>query len=205
MQHFVRPPGSPPVNGYSHAVAFTGPMVAVSGQVPLDAEGGVVGESDPAAQIRQVFLNLATALHAAGARLQDVVKLTVYLADLADLADLDAFRRIRDEHLDAGRPPACSLVKVASTRRSASRSTHLPSCLQTRDIEPEQAQSANAGNRSTKDRQGAARPKPVSSYDRSLPSAWSQVPDRTRLSGRSPSPNTGASLEVSMFFVADSK
>lgn len=110
MQHFVRPLDSPPVNGFSHAVAFAGPMVAVSGQIPPDAEGRIVGESDAAAQTRQVFTNLATALRAAGARMQDVVKLTVYLTDLADL---DAFRRIRDEHLDPARLPACSLVKVA--------------------------------------------------------------------------------------------
>lgn len=118
LQHFVRPPGSPPVNGYSHAVAFTGPLVAVSGQVPLDAEGRLVGPSAAAAQIRQVFDNLATALHAAGARLHDVVKLTVYLTDLADL---DAFRRIRDEHLDPARPPACSLVQVAGLLHPAFR------------------------------------------------------------------------------------
>ncbi|MFE9558262.1 RidA family protein [Streptomyces sp. NPDC006703] len=118
MQHFVRPQGSPPVNGYSHAVAFTGPTVAVSGQVPVDAEGRIVGESDAAAQIRQVFTNLGIALQAAGARFQDVVKLTVYLTDLADLG---AFRRIRDEHLDPARPPACSLVKVAGLVHPAFR------------------------------------------------------------------------------------
>ncbi|MEV5283165.1 RidA family protein [Streptomyces sp. NPDC051994] len=118
MQLFVRPHGSPPVNGYSHAVAFTGPTVAVSGQVPVDAEGRTVGESDAAAQIRQVFTNLGIALQAAGARFQDVVKLTVYLTDLADLG---AFRRIRDEHLDPARPPACSLVKVAGLVHPAFR------------------------------------------------------------------------------------
>ncbi|KIF04549.1 endoribonuclease L-PSP [Streptomyces sp. RSD-27] len=118
MQHLVRPQGSPPVNGYSHAVAYTGPMVAVSGQVPLDAEGRTVGEFDARAQVRQVFTNLATALRAAGAQLQDVVKLTVYLTDLADL---DAFREIRDEHLDPARPPACSLVKVAGLVHPAFR------------------------------------------------------------------------------------
>jgi reactive intermediate/imine deaminase len=118
VQHFVRPQGSPPVNGYSHAVAFTGPMVAVSGQVPLDADGTLVGESDAAAQIRQVFSNLATALDAAGATFQDVVKLTVYLTDLGDL---DAFRRIRDEYLDPSRAPACSLVKVAGLVHPAFR------------------------------------------------------------------------------------
>jgi len=36
MQHYVRPDGLPPVSGYSHAVAFSGRMVVVSGQVPLD-------------------------------------------------------------------------------------------------------------------------------------------------------------------------
>ncbi|MFI9723704.1 RidA family protein [Streptomyces sp. NPDC052396] len=118
MQHFVRPHGSPPVNGYSHAVAFTGPMVAVSGQVPLDTEGRVVGESDAAAQIQQVFTNLAIALQAVGARLHDVVKLTVYLTDLADL---DAFRRIRDEHLNPACLPACSLVQVAGLVRPSFR------------------------------------------------------------------------------------
>jgi Endoribonuclease L-PSP len=52
-QHYVRPDGMPPVNGYSHAVAFTGRMIAVSGQVPLDAAGRLVGPGDPLAQARQ--------------------------------------------------------------------------------------------------------------------------------------------------------
>ncbi|GAA1020574.1 hypothetical protein Aple_078680 [Acrocarpospora pleiomorpha] len=41
MEHFIRPSGSPPVNGYSHAVAFTGATVAVSGQVPVDGDGNL--------------------------------------------------------------------------------------------------------------------------------------------------------------------
>jgi enamine deaminase RidA (YjgF/YER057c/UK114 family) len=110
MQHIVRPEGSPPVNGYSHAVAFTGTMVAVSGQVPLDGAGRLVGENDAEAQVRQVFANLATALAAAGSGLEHVVKLTVYLTDLGDLP---AFRRVRDELQDPDHPPASSLVQVA--------------------------------------------------------------------------------------------
>ncbi len=46
MQHYVRPDGLPPVNGYSHAVAFSGPMVVVSGQVPVDEQGRLVGQDD---------------------------------------------------------------------------------------------------------------------------------------------------------------
>ncbi|MEU6815250.1 RidA family protein [Streptomyces sp. NPDC046860] len=114
MRHFVRPGGTPPVNGYSHAVTFAGPMVAVSGQVPVDAEGRLVGEGDAEAQVRQVYANLDAALRAAGSGLRHVVKLTVFLTDLDDLA---AFRKVRDEHQDPERPPACSLVRVAGLVR----------------------------------------------------------------------------------------
>ncbi|MER8031539.1 RidA family protein [Streptomyces bauhiniae] len=114
MRHFVRPEGTPPVNGYSHAVAFAGPMVVVSGQVPVDAEGRPVGVGDAETQVRQVYANLAAALRAAGSDLRHVVKLTVFLTDLADLP---AFRRVRDEHQDPENPPACSLVRVAGLVR----------------------------------------------------------------------------------------
>jgi reactive intermediate/imine deaminase len=110
MQHFVRPEGMPPVNGYSHAVAFTGRMVVISGQVPVDGQGGLVGQGDPEAQVRQVFRNLAAGLAATGASMDQVVKLTVYLTDLADL---EAFRRVRDEYIALDTPPASSLVQVS--------------------------------------------------------------------------------------------
>jgi len=110
MEHYVRPDGMPPVNGYSHAVAFQGRLVAVSGQVPLDADGRLVGRGDPEAQVRQVFTNLEAALAAAGATMDHVVKLTVFLTDMADLA---AFRTVRDEYISVDKPPASSLVRVS--------------------------------------------------------------------------------------------
>lgn len=58
MEHCLRPEGTPPVNGYSHAVPSSGTAVAVSGQVSVDADGRIVGESDPEGQVRQVFVNL---------------------------------------------------------------------------------------------------------------------------------------------------
>jgi reactive intermediate/imine deaminase len=117
-QHFIRPEGSPPVNGYSHAVAFSGPMVVVSGQLPVDAQGRLVGQDDPAAQITQVFENLGTALAAAGVTMEDVVKLTVFLTDLGDLAE---FRRIRDRYLSPQRPPASSVIQVSALLNPAFR------------------------------------------------------------------------------------
>ena len=117
-EHQVRPDGLPPTNGYSHVVSFTGRMVVVSGQVPLDADGRLVGPDDPRAQTRQVFRNLETALAATGASLGDVVKLTVFLTNMSDLAD---FRVVRDEFVDPERPPASSLVQVSGLVHPAFR------------------------------------------------------------------------------------
>ncbi|MCX5206621.1 RidA family protein [Streptomyces sp. NBC_00237] len=111
MQHHIhRPVGSPPVKGYSHAVVFSGRTVVISGQVPLDATGRLVGKGSPEHQIRQVFENIRTALAAAGGSMGQIVKLTVFLTDLADLED---FRNVRDEFIDTTQPPACSLVQVS--------------------------------------------------------------------------------------------
>lgn len=109
MRHYLRPDGLPPVSGYSHAVAFTGRTVIVSGQLPLDQDGKLAG-TGPETQMRQAFQNLSIALAAAGAGMAQIVKLTVYLTDLADLA---AFRQVRAEYVSADHPPASSLVQVA--------------------------------------------------------------------------------------------
>ena len=109
-KHYVRPEGLPPVHGYSHAVAFTGRMISVSGQIPLDAQGALVGKDDPEAQIRQVFDNIAAALAGAGAGLSDIVKLTIYLTDIADL---DVVRLVRNEYFASHEPPASTLVQVS--------------------------------------------------------------------------------------------
>lgn len=66
--------------GYSHFAVATGRrMVFLAGQVPLDAEGNLVGEGDPSTQARQVVENLVASLAAAGASPADVVKTTVYV------------------------------------------------------------------------------------------------------------------------------
>jgi reactive intermediate/imine deaminase len=118
VEHYVRPDGTPPVSGYSHAVSFSGPLVVVSGQVPVDQQGRLVGEGDPEAQVRQVFQNLSAALAAAGTDMDRVLKLTIFLTDMADLA---AFRRVRDEFITVDQPPASSLVQVAGLVNPAFR------------------------------------------------------------------------------------
>jgi reactive intermediate/imine deaminase len=106
----VTPSGVAPGFGYSHVVAAAGRLIAISGQVALDESGRLVGPGDPEAQARQVFENLRRCLAAADATFADVVKLTVYVTDLATMT---AVRAVRDEYVDTTRPPASSAVQVA--------------------------------------------------------------------------------------------
>jgi enamine deaminase RidA (YjgF/YER057c/UK114 family) len=96
--------------GYSHAVAGTGRLVAVSGQLPVDESGVLVDESDAYAQARQVLANLDRALVAAGADRRHLLRLTVLLTDRADLA---AFPAAREEYLGGAPRPASTLMIVA--------------------------------------------------------------------------------------------
>ncbi|MGW3845888.1 RidA family protein [Streptomyces fagopyri] len=105
------PDGVAPAAAYSHVVLGTGRLVAVSGQLALDEDGGLVGEGDPAAQARQVFENLRRCLAAAGATFDDVVKLTYFVTDMAHMP---AIRAARDAHIPADRLPAASAVQVAA-------------------------------------------------------------------------------------------
>lgn len=68
---------------YSHVMVATGSrLVFVAGQVADDPDGTVVGGDDMAAQARQAFANVGRALAAAGARPDQVAKLTIYVVDL---------------------------------------------------------------------------------------------------------------------------
>jgi enamine deaminase RidA (YjgF/YER057c/UK114 family) len=106
----ITPSDVAPGFGYSHVVAATGRLIAISGQVALDESGRLVGPGDPEAQARQVFENLRRCLAATDATFADVVKLTVYVTDLATMT---AVRAVRDEYVDTTRPPASSAVQVA--------------------------------------------------------------------------------------------
>ncbi|MFJ5234379.1 RidA family protein [Kitasatospora sp. NPDC088391] len=111
LTHITEPPGVAPGTGYTQVVTGTGRLVQVSGQVAFDEERKLVGPGDPEAQARQVFENLRRCLAAAGADFSDVVKLTVFVTDIAFLP---AVRKARDAYVDTARPPASSAVQVAA-------------------------------------------------------------------------------------------
>lgn len=113
---FLNPPALSSPRGYSH-VAEVPPgqrLIFLSGQVPLDSVGQLVGPGDFRAQARQVFENLRVALAAVGGTFHDVVKLNYYILDTANLPVL---REIRDEYVNTGAPPASTLAEVSGLFR----------------------------------------------------------------------------------------
>ena len=90
-------------------------MVFCSGQVGFDPATGVFVDGGVAEQARQALANLGAVLAAAGASFQDVVKTTVFLADMADFAAMNA---VYAERFPAA-PPARSTVAAAGLPRGA--------------------------------------------------------------------------------------
>ena len=81
----LRPPNLTflPRPEYPYSPGTTGGgLVYTAGQVAWDDNGELVGRGDPAAQTRQVLANVQSVLREGGATLEDVLKCTVYLADI---------------------------------------------------------------------------------------------------------------------------
>jgi 2-iminobutanoate/2-iminopropanoate deaminase len=105
----LRVPGlAEPISHYADAVLADG-VLYVSGIVPVDERGAVVGEGDVVAQARQVFAIMGRVLDAAGAAPADVAKVTVYLLDVDDRPRINP---VRQEFFGASRP-ASTLVEVS--------------------------------------------------------------------------------------------
>lgn len=110
IRNFVNPPTIAPAHGYTHVVETSGGRtIYLSGQVGFSPEGEVVG-SDTRSQAEQAFANLAAGLAAVGGTFDDVVKLTIFLADMDDFG---AVREARDRFVNVAQPPASSAVEVS--------------------------------------------------------------------------------------------
>ena len=102
------------VGPYSHAVEANG-LLFCSGQIPLDpATGEIVGDT-PGEQARRCLENLQLVCEAAGAKLEDAVRCTVYMTDIAGFA---AVNEVYAEFFP-GEPPARAVVGVGALPKGA--------------------------------------------------------------------------------------
>ena len=102
------------IGTYSQALAV-GPTVYLSGQIPLDPESMQIVDGGIRREVEQVLANLGAVAAAAGGGLEDIVKLTVYLTDLADFETVNQAMACT-----FGEPyPARAAVQVAALPRGA--------------------------------------------------------------------------------------
>jgi enamine deaminase RidA (YjgF/YER057c/UK114 family) len=103
----INPDDLPTPTTYTHVVIATGSrLVFVAGQEPEDEHGNVIGPGDLALQARQVFSNVGRALAAAGARPDQVTKITIFIVD---------YRREHLPTIEAGRQALFGDHKPADT------------------------------------------------------------------------------------------
>jgi len=100
-----------PVGPYNQAIAASGQIVFLAGQIPLDPQSGqIVGGNDIAAQTKQVMTNIEAVLQEAGADWDSVVKTSVYLKDLADFVPMN---EVYAKYFAEESAPARACVEVA--------------------------------------------------------------------------------------------
>ncbi len=106
------PPSGWPQRGraFNHGVvAPPGRTLHITGQVAWDGDGKLIGEGDCEAQMRQSFDNVSSILAAVGGRLEDIVSLTIFFLDRADLP---AIQRVRAEKFTPDAAPASILIQT---------------------------------------------------------------------------------------------
>jgi 2-iminobutanoate/2-iminopropanoate deaminase len=112
-REIVHADGAPVALGpYSHAVR-SGRLLFCSGQIPLDPATGELVAGPAADQARQCLTNLQTVCEAAGARLAQAVRVTVWLTDMTSFAEVnEAYAAFFDDE-----PPARVAIAVAALPR----------------------------------------------------------------------------------------
>ena len=109
---FINPPGLPRPGTYTPVVATSGGRtIYVSGQVPVNEKGELVGKGDLAAQAEQVFSNIDTALKGAGATFADVVKITTFIVGYKP-EHRALMHQVRSRYVSKDNPPASTLLGV---------------------------------------------------------------------------------------------
>ena len=116
MKQIINTGSAPdPIGPYNQAVR-SGHLLFTSGQIPIDPADDALVEGGIWEQAIQVLENLKNVLEAAGCTLDDVIKTTVYLAEMADFPELNI---IYAEYFGEDQAPARSTVQVAALPKGA--------------------------------------------------------------------------------------
>ncbi|QAZ43104.1 hypothetical protein C1M53_09070 [Mesorhizobium sp. Pch-S] len=111
-QILLAPATLPAPAGYSHIaiVPAKANLAFISGQVPLNSDGELIGGQNFEEQAIQVFRNIGAALEAIGSDFRHVVKFGMFVTDMANLPTL---RSVRDRFIVGEAPPTSTLVEVS--------------------------------------------------------------------------------------------
>lgn len=112
MKKIIRTDLAPvPLGPYNQAIAASGTMLFVAGQIPLEPRSGnIIGTGDVSEQTEQVMSNIEAILTAAGANWSNVVKTSVFLTDLANFT---AMNEVYARYFQEENAPARACVEVS--------------------------------------------------------------------------------------------
>ena len=117
MKTRINPPNfTKTVGAYSQALKVdmgTRSMIFLSGQIAMDADGVPVAPNDISAQTRYIFENIKKILKEAGASLEDLVKVQIFMTDISKFSQFSA---VRNEYLESIKPVS-TLVEISKTVR----------------------------------------------------------------------------------------
>jgi enamine deaminase RidA (YjgF/YER057c/UK114 family) len=115
VAQYLNPDGLTKPTGYTQVVVVAKPtqLIYVSGQTARNSSGELIGKGDLRAQVTQAMENLKTALTAAGATMQDIIKLNYYVVNLKP-DQVPIIREVRSKYLSGEHAPAATLVGVTA-------------------------------------------------------------------------------------------
>lgn len=113
-KQFINPEGLSKTDAYTHIVTVEGgKTIYISGQIPFNEKGELVGKDSLGVQINQVFKNIDIALKSVNATFNDVIKVTYYIKNYKT-EYLPLIREMRSKYFSKENPPSASLVGVQS-------------------------------------------------------------------------------------------
>lgn len=89
-------------------------MVIISGQIALDNKGILIGKDNLVEQEEQVFTNIKNIIEESGGTMDDVIKISIYMADITHVQTI---RDVRNKFFNQQKPPTSTLVQVSKLVR----------------------------------------------------------------------------------------